>query len=49
MKFLVKLKWNPSIGIPKEAPVFNALDKADEYNRYAIKARVVHSGAKGKT
>ena len=20
MKFLVKLKWNPSIGIPKEAP-----------------------------
>ena len=21
MKFLVKLKWNPSIGIPKEGPV----------------------------
>ena len=20
MKFLVKLKWNPSLGIPKEAP-----------------------------
>ena len=21
MKFLIKVKWNPSIGIPKEAPV----------------------------